>query len=393
MASSLFWTFRFLTQPYRCGHCKALAPHYEEAATALKDKNIKLAKVDCVEEADLCQSNSIQGYPFVLSLLYSQCMLNGFVEPWKFIGKVHPPSTMAQGKLTVSSAIWPSKSNYFSSYLLNLHSLRQSLPAISEVTASSIEEFKKADKIVALAYLASSTDVPAAEFSATADAHRDDYLFGITTDKDAIEAAGITPPAIVVYRSFDEHKSEYPYPITSVTKKDLEDWIADLSIPIIDEVNGDNYAVYAGSSKPLAYLFLDTTQEDKDVHITAIKPIASKYKSKMNFVWIDAVKFGDHAKALNLGEAKWPAFVVQNLEKQLKYPLDQSKDFSAEDAGEWVEKYLSGELQPQLKSEPIPDTQDESVYTLVGKNFDDIVFDDEKDVFIEFYASWYDITF
>ena len=50
---------------YRCGHCKALAPHYEEAATALKEKNIKLAKVNCVDEADLCQSNGIQGYPYV----------------------------------------------------------------------------------------------------------------------------------------------------------------------------------------------------------------------------------------------------------------------------------------------------------------------------------------
>jgi protein disulfide-isomerase A1 len=338
-----------------CGHCKALAPHYEEAATALKEKNIKLAKVDCVEEADLCQSHSIQGYPSLK--VYRQGV------PTEYNG--------------------PRKADGIISYMI-----KQSLPAISDVTASSIEEFKKADKIVALAYLTSSTDAPAAEFSATADAHRDDYLFGITTDKDAIETDGITAPAIVVYRSFDEHKSEYPYPISSVTKKDLEDWIKDLAIPVIDEVNGDNYAVYAGSTKPLAYLFLDTTQEDKDIHVAAIKPIATKYKSKMNFVWIDAVKFSDHAKALNLGEAKWPAFVVQDLQKQLKYPLDQSKDFSAEDAGEWVEKYLLGELQPQLKSQPIPDTQDESVYTLVGKNFDDVVFDDSKDVFIEFYASW-----
>jgi len=46
-----------------CGHCKALAPHYEEAATALKEKSIKLAKVDCVDEADLCQSKGVQGYP------------------------------------------------------------------------------------------------------------------------------------------------------------------------------------------------------------------------------------------------------------------------------------------------------------------------------------------
>ena len=46
-----------------CGHCKALAPKYEEAATVLKEKNIKLAKVDCVEEAELCQSKGVQGYP------------------------------------------------------------------------------------------------------------------------------------------------------------------------------------------------------------------------------------------------------------------------------------------------------------------------------------------
>jgi len=48
-----------------CGHCKALAPHYEEAATALKEKGIKVAKVDCVEEADFCQTKGIQGYPYV----------------------------------------------------------------------------------------------------------------------------------------------------------------------------------------------------------------------------------------------------------------------------------------------------------------------------------------
>ena len=49
----------------RCGHCKALAPHYEEAATALKEKGIKLSKVDCVDESDLCQKHGIQGYPQV----------------------------------------------------------------------------------------------------------------------------------------------------------------------------------------------------------------------------------------------------------------------------------------------------------------------------------------
>lgn len=46
-----------------CGHCKALAPEYEEAATTLKEKSIQLAKVDCTEEADLCQTYGVEGYP------------------------------------------------------------------------------------------------------------------------------------------------------------------------------------------------------------------------------------------------------------------------------------------------------------------------------------------
>ena len=255
------------------------------------------------------------------------------------------------------------------------------------------DEFKKADKIVAIAYLNSAIESPAPVFNATAESKRDNYLFGLTTDKDVIEAAGVTPPAVVVYRSFDEPKTEYPIPVTSLTQKDLEDWIADLSIPIIDEVNGENYGVYANSPKPLAYLFIDPSLEDKDAHIAAIKPVAAKYKSKINFVWIDAVKFGDHAKALNLGEAKWPAFVIQDLQKQLKYPYDQSKEVATEGVSEWVHQYLDGKIQPQLKSQPVPAQQDESVYVLVGKNFEEVVLDDSKDVFVEFYATWLVILF
>lgn len=52
-----------ITNQLYSGHCKALAPEYEEAATTLKEKNIMLAKVDCTEEADLCQEYGVEGYP------------------------------------------------------------------------------------------------------------------------------------------------------------------------------------------------------------------------------------------------------------------------------------------------------------------------------------------
>ena len=46
-----------------CGHCKALAPEYEEAATSLAEKGIKLVKVDCTDNAELCSNHGVEGYP------------------------------------------------------------------------------------------------------------------------------------------------------------------------------------------------------------------------------------------------------------------------------------------------------------------------------------------
>lgn len=338
-----------------CGHCKALAPHYEEAATVLKDKGIKLAKVNCVDEADMCQKNGVQGYPTL------RVYRNG--EHVNYSG--------------------PRSSEGIISYMT-----KQSLPAVGSITKETFDEFKKADKIVALALVNSASDALAVEFNATASKHRDDFLFGLTTDKEVFEAAGVTAPAVILYRSFDEPVSEYPYPISSLTTADLESWIQELAVPILDQVNADNYQVYAQSGKPLAYLFLDPTDAKKEEYIELVKPVAAKYKGKVNFVWIDAVQFGDHAKALNLHEAKWPAFVVQDLTQQLKYPYDQAQEFAAASIDALVEGYLDGKLEPSLKSQPVPAEQKESVFDLVGKQFDEVVFDDEKDVFVEFYAPW-----
>ena len=48
-----------------CGHCKALAPEYEKAATELKAKNISVVKVDCTEEKDVCSAQDVNSYPTI----------------------------------------------------------------------------------------------------------------------------------------------------------------------------------------------------------------------------------------------------------------------------------------------------------------------------------------
>lgn len=42
-----------------CEHCQTLESEYELAATALRKKNIPLAKVDCTVQKDLCKAYNV----------------------------------------------------------------------------------------------------------------------------------------------------------------------------------------------------------------------------------------------------------------------------------------------------------------------------------------------
>jgi protein disulfide-isomerase A1 len=119
-----------------------------------------------------------------------------------------------------------------------------------------------------------------------------------------------------------------------------------------------------------------------------LKPVAEKYKGKINFATIDAKSFGQHASNLNLEVGKWPAFAIQDTVKNEKFPFDQTKDITVEAITEFVDNFSSGEMKPSIKSEPVPEKQDGPVTIVVAHNYKDIVLDDTKDVLIEFYAPW-----
>jgi len=267
--------------------------------------------------------------------------------------------------------------------------VKQSLPAVTTVTPDKHAEFIKADKVVVVLYATETSEAPVPNYSKVAEKHRDDFLFGIVSDPAVAASADISPPAIVVYKSFDEPREEYPtVHVTSFDELHLSSWLKEHATPLLDEVSGENYAAYAESGLPLAYVFVDPSSEDKQAVVDSFKDVAKTFKGKVNFVWIDAVKFAEHGKAMNLQEAKWPAFVIQDIEKQLKYPFDQTATFSAAAVKTFVQQYVDGKIEPSLKSAPIPTSQDEPVFVLVAKQFDEVVFDGAKDVFVEFYAPW-----
>jgi len=138
---------------------------------------------------------------------------------------------------------------------------------------------------------------------------------------------------------------------------------------------------------PLAYIFAETEEERKELS-DAIKSLAEAHRGVINFATIDAKAFGAHAGNLNLKTDKFPSFAIQETTKNQKYPFDQEKEITLENIKAFVDDFVAGKIEPSIKSEPIPETQEGPVTVVVAKSYNDIVLDDTKDVLIEFYAPW-----
>nr|POE64854.1 protein disulfide-isomerase [Quercus suber] len=339
-----------------CGHCKALAPEYEEAATTLKEKDIALAKVDCTEQQDLCQEFGVEGYP----------TLKVFRGP----DNVVPYSGQRKAPAIVS------------------YMTKQSLPSVSILqTEAALEEFKTADKVVLVGYFAADDKTSNATFTAVADEMRDSFLFGATSDVALAKAEGVKQPSIVLYKTFDEGKNTFE---EKFDQEAIEKFAKTAATPLIGEVGPETYAGYMAAGIPLAYIFSESAEERESLAKT-LKPVAESFKGKLSFATIDAKAFGQHAGNLNLEVGKWPAFAIQDTVKNQKFPFTAAgsvSDLSVKAITKFVTDFVAGKVEASVKSEPIPEKQDGPVTIVVAKNYQDVVIDNDKDVLLEFYAPW-----
>ena len=114
--------------------------------------------------------------------------------------------------------------------------------------------------------------------------------------------------------------------------------------------------------------------------------VASEYKRKVWFAVSNKEEYAQEIEQNGLADRKESDKpIVAALTKDGKFPMN--KEFSVENLKQFVEDVQAGNVEPYMKSEPIP-TEQGNLKVLVAKNFKEIVTDSDKDALVEFYAPW-----
>jgi len=332
-----------------CGHCKALAPEWEKAATTLKGK-VSLAKVDCTEAESLCQEYEVQGYPTL------KLFRDGTASPLEVARKAEPIVAYLTAELE---------------------------PAVSILsTGDQVKSFVEEHPIAVLGYFDNDHDDRYTTFDRLASTLKHSTSFGAVVG-DTLSPE-IKRPSIVFHRNFDEPIVTYEGEFSS---EDINSWIAQQKVPVLGEIGQETYQIYMSAALPVGYLFINTEQDNTNL-LDGVKEVAKKVKPHFLIAWIDNNKYAQHGVRIGLSGKTVPSFAVDDGVKGTRYIFPEDTELSADALARWAEQYLANEISPHIKSEPIPEDNNGPVKTIVAHTFDTIVNDASKHVLVEFYAPW-----
>ncbi|MGH0158591.1 UNVERIFIED_CONTAM: hypothetical protein FKN15_000315 [Acipenser sinensis] len=137
-------------------------------------------------------------------------------------------------------------------------------------------------------------------------------------------------------------------------------------------------------------LFTSKTADDfRELH-GEFQSAAVEFRGKVLFVFVDTdeTRNGRIFEVFHVREVDTPAVRIINLTDNVQYQM-QADEVTAHNLRTFCWTYLDGKAKPKLDSEPIPENWDKGpVKELVGMNFERVVFNEDRNVFVMFYAPW-----
>lgn len=315
-----------------------------------------MAKVDATEEGELAEEHGVRGYPTL-----------------KFF-RSGSPIEYNGGRQADDIVAWLNK--------------KTGPPAKELETIEASEEFLKENQVVVVGFFKDRESAQAKAFLATANSV-DEYPFGITSNEDVYKKYEASCGNVILFKQFDDGKAVFD---GEFTEENLKKFVTSQAMPLVVEFNHDSaQRIFGGEIKSHLLMFVSKEAGHIEKYVDPSKEIAKKYHDQVLFVSINADE-EDHQRILEffgMKKEEVPSMRIIKLEEDMAKFKPEKDELSADNIEAFVKKFLDGKLKQHLLSQELPEDWDKTpVKTLVATNFDDVAFNKDKDVFVEFYAPW-----
>ncbi|XP_061821458.1 protein disulfide-isomerase A4 [Nerophis lumbriciformis] len=348
-----------------CGHCKSLAPEYEKAAQELSQRSppIPLAKVDATVENDIASRFEVSGYP-TLKIFRRGKMFdyNGPREKFGIVDYMNeqagPPSKQVQ--------------------------------AVKQVQ----ELLKDGDDAVIVGVF-SSEDAAYETYIEACNSLREDFAFRHTFSSEVAKLLKASPGHVIIsqpekFRSKYEPASRTLAVKVSTSVSDVQEFFKKHAIPLVGHRKPSNDAKrYTKRPLVVVYYGVDFSfdyRKATQFWRSKVLEVAHDFP-EYTFAIADEEDYAEELKSLGLSESGEEVNVGILAEGGKKFAMEP-EELDADVLRDFVTAFKKGKLKPVIKSQPVPKNNKGPVKVVVGKTFEDIVMDTEKDVLIEFYAPW-----
>ncbi|KAF0989602.1 hypothetical protein HZS_2354 [Henneguya salminicola] len=349
-----------------CGHCQRLKPTYEALSEAIESK-VMISKIDCTEGGKkTCSKYSVNGFPTV-----------------KFISRVESVEVIEDydGNRELNDLVSFVHEN--------------SRPAISELKKDDIAAFISSDTLpVIFGFFKDPKSNFLTKMFNLAPSFKKYYLIGYTLSQEAAKEHDQKIDTVVLYRQH-KYKSPFEQPFIAIdSEKSFPMLLQNNKHSLVDIRTPKNEMEF---SNPMISVFLPIDPHRSKAAFRRFRSIMAKAAQKVKDLTFtistleDYKTFVDDISAQrNENDIHLVAFDVNGNKFLAKETasIDDHKKFETI-LNDFIADFKKGNiLEKFIKSQPVPTSDESNVKTVVAKNFDEIVFDKEKDVLIEFYAPW-----
>lgn len=341
-----------------CGHCQTLEPKLPGIAKQLNnaDPKVVLAKIDADKYGTIGSKEGIEGFPTLR--LYMEDEVDHTYE----------------GELEVSNIVRWTKKN--------------TGPPFELISSRTFEEIK-AEASPFLVYFGAASGAIFETIEKIAKKFPD-FQFYNSEDTELAEKEG--GHKLALYKSGEDTV----YLDDAIESDSFLDWFKGNKNKLVYDISDQEPFDRMYEDKlPVIFYFLseDKPKENREEFTKIAKEMRSE------FIFVAGQIRGEMGEEIGevLGVTKGPRITIAKIVNQddqneesgdlLKFVSPEGEQ-TVESIRQFIQDFKDDKLEPFYKSEDIPASNDKPVKVVVGKNFEDIVLDKSKWVFLEVYAPW-----